>query len=357
MGSKPPLSIHPRNILVRMPNWLGDFVMATPILTDLRHHWPEAKITAMCQGALGSVIQEDPHIDSVLNFKKTKNLLNNRVSDEIVSLQTEHYDLGILLTNSFSSAWWLWKGNVQNRLGFASHWRSWLLNYPVPFPAERSKQHLVTTYKQLLHPLGIPLSSTDPKLYIAKQEQNAIQEWLFKEGIHKEDLIIGINPGAAYGSAKCWLPDRFTILAAKLLENPRIKIVFFGDKAGAPLVEDICTKLPKRVVNLAGKTSLRELMAFIQACDIFLTNDSGPMHVASALSTPLIALFGSTSDVATGPYKGGKVIHKHVPCSPCYRRECPIDFRCMKQIEVDEVYRELQELVNEASQTSAVRSS
>lgn len=347
MGSpKVPLSVHPRNILVRMPNWLGDLVMATPILADLRHHWPEAKITAMCQGALGSIIQEDPHLNAVFNFEKPKGL-RNRVGNDIVnSLQKEHYDLGILLTNSFSSAWWFWKGNVQNRLGFASHWRSWLLNYPIPFPNERSDQHLVTTYKQLLHPLGIPLSSTDPKLYIAKQEQNAIQEWLFKEGVRKDDLVIGINPGAAYGSAKCWLPDRFKTLAAMLLENPRIKILFFGDKVGTPLVEEICAGLPKRVINLAGKTSLRELMAFIQACNIFLTNDSGPMHVASALGTPLIALFGSTSDVATGPYKGGKVIHKHVPCSPCYRRECPIDFRCMKQIEVDEVYRELQRVID-----------
>lgn len=346
-SSKQPLSIDPRNILVRMPNWLGDFVMATPILTDLRHHWPEAKITAMCQGVLGSVIQEDPHIDRILPFKKPKGLLNNRVRDEMIaSLQNEHYDLGILLTNSFSSAWWFWKGQIHNRLGFASHWRSWLLNYPVHFPEERDKQHLVITYKQLLQPLGIPLSSTDPALYLAKQEQTAIQEWLFAEGVHKKDLIIGINPGAAYGSAKCWLPDRFKALTSKLLENPRTKILFFGDKAGAPLVEEICKGFTKRVINLAGKTSLRELMAFIQACDIFLTNDSGPMHVASALGTPLLALFGSTSDVATGPYKGGKVIHKHVPCSPCYRRECPIDFRCMKQIEVDEVYHELQKLLS-----------
>jgi heptosyltransferase-2 len=102
-----------------------------------------------------------------------------------------------------------------------------------------------------------------------------------------------------------------------------------------------------RVIDLAGQTTLRELIALIQTCHLFLTNDSGPMHIASALGIPLIALFGSTSDIATGPYNGGRVIHKHVPCSPCYRRECPIDFRCMTRIEVPEVYQEIQHLLQQ----------
>lgn len=336
----------PRRILVRMPNWLGDLVMATPILTDLRHHWPEAKITALCQGALGAVIQEDPHIDAILPFKRPKSWLSRQSHADIVNpLRQGEYDLGVLLTNSFSSAWWFWRGHVQNRLGYATHWRSQLLDTPVSFPETRETQHLVITYKMLLEPLGIPLSQTSPCLYVTPQEQQAARELLATHGIQAADLIVGINPGAAYGSAKCWLPDRFKLLTQKLLERPDLKIVYFGDKGGAPLVEEICKGFPERVINLAGKTNLRQLIALIQTCHLFLTNDSGPMHVASALGVPLIALFGSTSDVATSPYNGGKVIHKHVACSPCYRRECPIDFRCMKQIEVSEVYQEMQGLL------------
>jgi heptosyltransferase-2 len=328
--------VNPQNILVRMPNWLGDLVMATPILTDLKHHWPNAKLTVLCQGALSSVLEKDPHIDQIIAFdrksKSSKALLN--------SLKLGKYDLGVLLTNSFSSAWQFWQGNIQNTVGYVTHWRRWLLDYPLPFSQNRDKQHLVITYKQLLEPLGIPVSQTPPKLYLFSQELDDAQYQLRYRGIEKNDFIIGINPGAAYGSAKCWLPERFKSLTHQLLKNPRIKILFFGDKIGAPLVDEICHDLPShRVINLAGKTSLRELMAYIKHCQLFLTNDSGPMHVASALNTPLIALFGSTSDVATAPYQGGTVIHKHVPCSPCYRRECPIDFRCMKQIEVDEVYQ------------------
>ena len=197
----------------------------------------------------------------------------------------------------------------------------------------------------LLEPLGIPVSQTPPCLYLTVQEQQEAKQRLAERGVHPSDLVIGINPGAAYGSAKCWLPERFKQLSQYLLNHPSLKIVFFGDKQGAPLVEKICLGLSDRVVNFAGQTSLRQLMALIQSCHLFLTNDSGPMHVASALGIPLIALFGSTSEVATGPYQGGHVIHKHVPCSPCYRRECPIDFRCMTRITVEEVYREIQTFI------------
>lgn len=344
-----PLSEPPQQIIVRMPNWLGDLVMATPILTDLRHQWPEAKITVMCQGSLGTVIQEDPHINEVFSFRRPKNWLCRQVyQDIVVPLKTGHFDLGILMTNSFSSAYWFWRGHVQNRIGYVDHGRSLLLDYPIPFPEQRKTQHLVLTYKMLLEPLGIPVSKTSPCLYVTPQEQQAAREKLASCGVEFSDLLVGVNPGAAYGSAKCWLPERFNQLSQRLLDYPNLKIAFFGDKGGAPLVQAICSTLPPdRVIDLAGKTTLRELIALIQTCHLFLTNDSGPMHVASALGIPLIALFGSTSDIATGPYRGGRVIHKHVPCSPCYRRECPIDFRCMTRIEVQEVYQEMQVFLQE----------
>jgi len=337
----------PENIIVRMPNWLGDLVMATPILADLRNHWPKAKITAMCQGALGDVLDDDPHLDEVLKFKKPNGWLHRSVHGDILKpLVQGHYDLGILLTHSFSSAWWFWKGQVKNCLGYAANFRSPLLDYPIPFPPKKNLQHLVITYKALLEPLGIPISSSNPALYLSDQEKNTMRDRLIPDEIYPEDILVGINPGAAYGSAKCWLPARFEEVTEKLLANPRIKIIYFGDKAGSSLVNEISSQFSTpRVMNLAGKTTLRQLMAFINACDLFLTNDSGPMHIASALGVPLIALFGSTSDSTTGPYKGGKVIHKHVSCSPCYRRTCPIDFRCMKSIEVDEVYSELQKII------------
>lgn len=345
------MNINPKNIIVRMPNWLGDLVMATPILEDIHHFWPDAKITAMCQSNVSPLLFNNPNIDEIFSYKKPSGWIHRKQHLTIIDdLQKGRYDLGILLTNSFSSAFWFWRGHVQNRIGYATNLRSLILNRAVPFPSAMQEQHLVITYKMLLKPLGIPISNTPPKLYLKEEEiQSAIQT-LEKHGIHlKQDIIIGINPGAAYGSAKCWPPDRFKRLTEKLLETSSVRIVYFGDPAGAPVVNEICNTMPDRVVNLAGKTTLRELLALIHCCSIFLTNDSGPMHIAAALGIPLIALFGSTSDVKTGPYLIGKVIRKPVECSPCYKRVCPIDFRCMKRIEVSEVYDQLNTLIQETT--------
>lgn len=328
----------PAHIVVRMPNWLGDLVMATPILADLRRHWPEAKMTAMCQGGGAALLQHDPHLDQLWEFKRPKSLFSR---EPLSLLQQEKVDLGILLTNSFSSAWWFWRGNIPYRLGYAMHGRRWFLNLPVALPPLLASQHLVVTYKMLLEPLDIPVSDTPPRLYLTPEERKGARERLAQYGISPHDRVIGINPGAAYGSAKCWLPERFRQLCQLLLDKEKVKIIFFGDKGGASLVEHICAGLPSSVINLAGQTSLRELIALIESCSLFLTNDSGPMHVADALGVPLIALFGSTNDRTTGPYRSKHfLIHKRVPCSPCYRRECPlIDFPCMSQISVEEVYQ------------------
>lgn len=338
----------PKNIIVRMPNWLGDLVMATPVLADLRARWPEARITAMCSSGLAPVLKNDPNINEVFSFKRPNGWIPHQQHWTIIEeLQRGHYDLGVLLTNSFSSAWWFWLGKVKNRIGYSGNLRNLLLNRSVPFPAQKETQHLVITYKMLLNPIGIPVSNRSPQLYTTPEERQATADLLKRCGVDlKKHILVGINPGAAYGTAKCWLPDRFHDVTKRLIEDPRVRVVYFGDPAGASVVNEICKDLPEQVINLAGKTNLRELMSLISTCSVFLTNDSGPMHVAAAFNVPLVALFGSTSDVKTGPYGGGKVIHKHVECSPCYKRVCPIDFRCMKRIEVDEVYRELRVLID-----------
>lgn len=336
----------PNNIIVRMPNWLGDLVMATPVLQDLKSHYPNARITAMCQSNVAALLKNNPYIDEIYSYKKPSGWVHRRQHLEIIeSIRRGDYDLGVLLTNSISSAWWFWRGNVRNRIGYATNLRSFLLNKAVPFPEAKNIQHLVITYKMLLEPLGIKLSDTDPQLFISDEELDNAKEILRTRGIELgKKTLIGINPGAAFGSAKCWLPERFVEVTKKIIENPDNQVVYFGDPTGAPLVNEICKQLPSQVVNLAGKTNLRELVALISLCNLFLTNDSGPMHIAAALQVPLLALFGSTSEVRTGPYKFGKIIHKHVECSPCYKRVCPIDFRCMKRIEVDEVYAELEKI-------------
>lgn len=340
----------PKNIIIRMPNWIGDAVMATPIIADLRSQFPEAKLSALCQGVIGELLLHDPHIDEIISFQKLNGWIAHlKRSPLIENLQKGDYDLGLLLTNSFSSAWTFLRGGVKNRIGFSDNGRTLLLNQSFPFPSDMEKTHLIQTYKTLLSPLGIPKSETKPYLVISKDEKFEAQKFLEKQGVPKNTQLIGVNPGAAFGTAKCWLPDRFHDTAKALLSDPSVWILFFGDAKGRSLTEGIAKGLGPRVINLAGKTSIRELISLISQLKALLTNDSGPMHIASALNIPLVALFGSTSDTKTGPINRSLVIHKHVECSPCYKKVCPIDFRCMTRIHTDEVVNAIRRLLSDGS--------
>lgn len=331
-----------QNIIIRMPNWIGDMVMATPVIADVRTRFPKASITVMALKNLSPVLFGNPHINEIFAFTKQNELMYREENrDLILRLRQGKYDLGILLTNSFSSAVMFWKGEIKERVGFKKDFRSLFLTKKIKPLKTKGEEHLVKTYKRLLAPFQIPISDTSPELFVTTEEKKAVQELLKEYQIPKNHKIVGINPLAAYGEAKCWPADRFRELAIQLSHEKNITVIFFGDKSGREIIQGICNGLGSQVINLSGLTTLRELIAFISICDLFVTNDSGPMHIAAALKTPLIALFGSTSEIATGPYQHGKIIHKHVACSPCYLRKCPIDFRCMKQIEVNEVMNEI----------------
>jgi heptosyltransferase II len=333
-----PFDFSPKNIIVRMPNWLGDLVMATPILKDLKKAFPKARLTAMCQEPICSLLQSDSNLDELFCFHKSDGTFfrRNVKSNVIEKLVEGEYDLGILLTHSFRSAWWFFMGKVRNRLGFSNFFRRPLLNLPVAFPTNLNQMHQILVYKTLLAKLQIPLSETTPYLVLAKEELDRARELLQQRGYQKGELLIGINAGASYGSAKCWLPERFREVALRLILEKNACVLFLGDDASAPLVKTICEGLPSQAIDMAGRTTIRELSSLIHECDLLLTNDSGPMHIASALEVPLVALFGSTSAVRTGP-SCGSVICKKVSCSPCFCRMCPKDFRCMKEIQVSEV--------------------
>jgi heptosyltransferase-2 len=318
------------NIIVRMPNWIGDLVMATPVLVDLRKAFPDATITAMCRTPLCELLKEERAIDELYCFTKPSNQFLRRedLRNIIAKIEDGKHDVGILLTNSFSSAWWFWQGNVKRRIGYAAHLRRLLLTDPVPYV----KEHQVVVYKQLLTKLNVPISDTAPRIIVTEKEVREAKELLYQRGYRDGKKIIGINPGAAYGSSKCWPIERYRELASRILKEMDATVVFFGDAS----MKGACHGLP--VINLAGVTNLRELACLIKVCDVFVTNDSGPMHIAAAFGTKLVALFGSTDDRLTGPYgQSEAVINKRVSCSPCFKRECPIDFKCMNLITVDEV--------------------
>ncbi|MCH9631941.1 MAG: ADP-heptose--LPS heptosyltransferase 2 [Chlamydiae bacterium] len=327
--------LSPKNIVVRMPNWLGDAVMASPVLQLLKQKFPDARLTLYGTKASLALFEHDPFVDHFLTLDKNKS-----GQLKIQELKDCKFDYGVLLTNSFSSAWLFFRAKIPTRLGFSKDMRGLFLTHSLPYPKDKSKMHHIELYQELLKRVGINKGS-NPKLYLSDAEKMWATNFLSEHHIEPGSILIGVNPSAAFGSSKCWLEERFRELSIELLKHSSTHLLFFGDPSAKEKNERICSGL-KNSTNLAGETSIRQLMALTQKCDLFLTNDSGPMHIACALDTPVVALFGSTSPEATGPYGRGVYLRKKVSCSPCYKRECPIDFRCMKAIKVQDVHFTIQ---------------
>jgi len=323
------------SFVIRAPNWIGDAVMAEPIFGLLKEEYPESKICCLASPAICEIYQNHPHIDSFLPFLRSKKEKKKEAKRIRQVLKKSSFDIGLLLTGSFSSALQFYQAKISRRIGFATHWRSLFLTDAVE---DELTDHLVQSYKRLLMPLGISAGNEAPKLYLSEEEKTAAEKTLAECHLDKESFLIGLNPGAAYGMAKCWPKENYAALAQKLLEDKKFHLLFFGDKSSKEFIDSICPQNNPRVHNFAGKTNLRQLAALIHATDLFITNDSGPMHIAQSLDTPIVAIFGSTNPSRTGPFNcHDSVIYKQVSCSPCYLRACPIDFRCMKSISVDDV--------------------
>lgn len=322
------------NIIIRVPNWIGDAVMMSAALESICSQLPDAQISLVGKPSTLALFRAHPKIKNFYELSSSH------------QLRKQHFTHGILFTNSFSSAWDFFKNGIKNRVGFRADFRSFLLSRKVPFPKRKEKEHLVQLYADLLRPIGLQNLSSMPTLYTNSKTTKAVLEKWNKLGINKGERIIGINPGAAYGSAKCWLPDRFKEVIRYFAKKDKTHVLVFGDSSMSQLVQELTSPFSQNVHNMCGQTTIEELIVSIKQCSVFLTNDSGPMHIAAALKTPLVALFGSTSEVKTGPYKHGTVIHKHVSCSPCYKKICPIDFRCMTSIHHLEVIEAMEKELN-----------
>lgn len=325
-----------KKIIVRMPNWLGDFVMATAALQKIKEVYPESRLIVMCKKAFLPLLKNDRNIDGFLPFEQIKGWFNKEKKEVIERIKKEKFDKGVLFTNSFSSAYLFWRGKVKIRIGYKAHCRSFLVNEKKSFPKNIRKTHQVDIYKGLIS-AALKENNFIPKIDLADSEIALARSLLEKEGAILEKIIVGISPLSAYGEAKCWPQERYLQLATELLKDRDLFVIFVGDRPIFSKEEKEKWSSLSRMIDLGGKTDVSTLAGVIKLCNLFVTNDSGPMHLAHALGVSLVAIFGSTCDIMTGPYHGGEVIHKKVACSPCFRRSCKKDFSCMKNVEVGEV--------------------
>jgi heptosyltransferase-2 len=261
--------------------------------------------------------QKCPFVDEVIALEKPRNLpVTAR------QLHAGKFGSALLLPNSLRAAAEAWQAGIPQRLGYARGGRGLLLTYTVPAPARNpARLHQRFYYLDLVTALGGP---SDPSLPKLRKDPTTVTG--------SRGLVLAICPGAEYGPAKRWPVENFVAVARHFIATRKAKIVLLGAPVDVPVAEEFARQLPE-VENHVGKTSLAEFMVLLVSARLVLCNDSGAMHVASALGVPTMAIFGSTEPQLTGPMGArSRVLRHHVPCSPCFLRECPIDFACMKSI-------------------------
>jgi heptosyltransferase-2 len=319
-------------VLVRATNWLGDAVMSLPAIRAIRGIFPHAHIAVLARPWVADLYAREKAIDRVIPYPAGEGWSGRRGLAR--RLRADRFDAAILLQNAFDAALIAWMAGIPERIGYNRDGRGWLLTraIAVPEPGDLPR-HERFYYLELLRRAGMMEHfppSLDIRLDGASEARDAGRAHLAALGV--SGPAIGISPGAAYGNAKRWLPERFAEAAAEL----GMPAIVCGSQSERPLCEEVARLLRERgaeAFNLAGQTSLREFIDLTAACRLVLTNDSGAMHVASGLGVPTVTVFGPTDDTTTGPTgELARVVREHAECSPCLLRECPIDHRCMTRV-------------------------
>lgn len=337
-----------KRLLIRSTNWIGDAVMTTPAVRSIRKNFPDAEISILTKPWVAPVFESSPYIDNILIYDdlgKHKGLFGKlRLAKE---LKQYGFDTAILLQNAFEAALIAFFAGIPCRIGYNTDARSFLLTHSVPCTPRIKKMHQTGYYLDILHGIGLDTDGLGLDLVVSKKYQKRASEILEEHGISRADRLVGINPSATFGPAKQWFPERYVALSDKIHEVFGASILLFGGPGDRKLGIRISQKMKHSPVDLCGKTDLGEAIALIKECDLFITNDSGLMHVAAALDIPLIAIFGSTNPVTTGPQsQRSKIVRVPIKCSPCLKPECPEGhLKCMDQIEVDMVFDVVKEIL------------
>ncbi|MFW6286911.1 MAG: lipopolysaccharide heptosyltransferase II [Candidatus Sumerlaeota bacterium] len=327
----------PKRIFVRAPNWVGDAVMATPFLRILRRTFPQAHITVGARGIIGTVFENNPDIDE--RWKLGDREL--KIFSAAREARRRHFDLGFLLPNSFRAALMLRLAGIARRVGFKTDGRNFLLTDRVEATPGTLSGHLVDYYTSLL--AEFTDLDAQPRELVLIPAPDAVADskaLLEKHGISDRRLV-GICPGAAFGTAKRWTPEGFARVADHVSEKYNARPVIVGAPNESDVMNEVAGLAQCETTVLDRDYPLRTMIAMMSRFEVFVTNDCGAMHVAAGRGAPIVAIFGPTHDENTAPYHPrAKVIRaSSLDCAdnPCGRRHCPKEHECMRKVEADTV--------------------
>jgi heptosyltransferase-2 len=342
---------NPQRVLVLSPNWLGDAVMALPAIADVKRHFASARIVVAARRSVADVFRLSPAVDEVLTLGWGGRILRTRsLRADLAALRDAGAPIAILLPNSFASAWMVRRSGIEHRWGFASDFRAPLLSRAVRRP--RRSMHQAAYYQHLVRELGIPSGPLEPMLIVRDVPSVVARLPIEVRESGESRPLVTLAPGAAYGTAKRWIPAHFARLVTMLIAQGA-RCVLVGSGGDRETTQWIHQMLGERergeTYDLTGQTSLVELAGVMSVSRVFVSNDSGAMHMASALGVPVVALFGPTREYETAPIarhgRRADVLLHPVWCRPCMLRECPIDHRCMKGLTPERVFATVSEVM------------
>ncbi len=340
---------HIQRILVREVNWVGDAVLTLPALEALAGRYPEAEIALLARPWVRGLFAGHPAVDRVIEYRSEDAHRGFRGRWRLSrELQEGRFDLAVLFPNSLDAALIPWLARIPRRVGYATDGRRWLLTHPVRNGSVAPGRHQVERYLAIVRALGGD-GAASLRLPVSAEARRRSGELLREQGIAAAGLLVALNPGSVYGNAKRWPADRFAAVADGLVESRGGTILLIGSEGERPVLDQVAAHMRRPAVNLGGGTDLLTLVGLLERVRLLISNDTGAMHVAAAVGTPVLAVFGPTDAVATGPLgRGARVVRMPVPCSPCLLRECPIDHRCMTGVKVEEVLRAAMELLDQS---------
>ncbi len=340
-----------QNILVRSTNWIGDVVMTLPAFAALRKTMPSAKISVLAKPWVAELFHLCPDVDEVILFQSPG--IHNGMAGKFrlaADLKKRNFDAAVLFQNAIEAAIIARLAGIPVRAGYNSDGRGLLLTHAVRRTKEIRKVHQIDYYLEMVKSLGFESAGRGVHLRFGDDYAQVAEDLLDRHQLKGGGPLIGMAPGATYGPAKMWFPDRFAAVADRLTDEFSAQVMLFGSRGDHKIAEQVRLYASHPAINIAGQTTLKEAIALIGRCHLFISNDSGLMHVAGALGIPTIAIFGSTNPATTSPVGDRSiVITRAVSCSPCLKKTCPTDFRCMDLIGADEVFETAKRLLQSYS--------